>query len=135
MAWLFAQVWALCVMAFLLGSLATWVAFVLPLRRARRETEVAGPSPPPPPPDPVPAAAELTPRPVAAADPALSALDTRPATGLPAPGIGAAATGALDLLGIGGPPPARSPEPGASPARSPESGEPPEPPRPPGAPG
>lgn len=108
MGWLFVQVWVLCVVAFLLGSLVTWLLFVVPARRAGAppagEPWALGPSwtgpaqaqadggPPPVPP---PSGS----RPGPAVDPALSGLDSRPE---PPPRLGAAATGALDLLGVRG---------------------------------
>lgn len=109
MGWLFVQVWVLCVVAFLLGSLVTWLLFVRPARRADPppggQPWALGPSwtdPPqarvdrelatvPPPSEPPPAPA---------VDPALSGLDSRPEQ--PSPRLGAAATGALDLLGVRG---------------------------------
>ena len=45
MTWLFAQMWALEVAAFLLGAAATWLAFVRPARAAAR---AARPVPLPP---------------------------------------------------------------------------------------
>lgn len=97
MAGFAAQVWVLCVIAFLLGSGVTWALFVRPLRAAR--AAVPPPQPPAraaaaPPPAAEPPAA---PPPAPAVDPALTALDgvLRPT---PPPGI--RAVGALDLLGV-----------------------------------
>lgn len=83
MWWLFGQVWLLCAVAFLLGSLVTWVLFVRPARRAAgtpdeddfRPTSV-WPAPAPEPP-PVRASPVPPPPAVAAVDPALSRLDVR----------------------------------------------------------
>lgn len=99
MGWLFAQVWLLCVIAFLAGAVVTWLVFVLPLRgpahppytpvpawaathrpRTKEPPPAAPPTEPPPPP----------------VDPALSGLDTGR---IPRVGTGTAAAGALDALG------------------------------------
>jgi hypothetical protein len=100
--WLFAQVWILCVAAFLAGAAVTWLVFVPP-RRGRsghghgvghaparvwaayhrsREEDVPPPEPPKPPP----------PRPV---DPALAELDSGR---IPRARTGTAASEALDAL-------------------------------------
>jgi hypothetical protein len=75
MAWLFAQMWALEVAAFLLGAAVTWLVFVRPARAAAR---LAQPVPLPPawasepaPRDPEPA----PPPPPTFADSALAGLD------------------------------------------------------------
>lgn len=104
MWWLFGQVWLLCAVAFLLGSLVTWVLFVRPARRAAgtpdeddfRPTSV-WPAPAPEPP-PVRASPVPPPPAVAAVDPALSRLDVR--GGRPPTPPARTATGALDLLGV-----------------------------------
>lgn len=111
MAWFVAQVWVLCAVAFLLGAAVTWLLFVRPQRVSRPE------------PAPAAAAAEpevrrAEPQPVAEEPiaspvlPALAALDTPP-LGQPR-GVGARASGALDLLGVTppGPPPAIPTQPG-----------------------
>ena len=46
MTWLFAQVWVLFLVAFLLGAAATWLAFVRPLRAAARRPREPVPTPP-----------------------------------------------------------------------------------------
>ena len=100
MGWLFAQVWMLCVVAFLAGAAVTWLVFVVPRRgrpaHGHPHTPVpvwaashrprAKPEPPPPPPKPPP------PPPV---DPALAELDTGR---IPRAGTGTAASQALDAL-------------------------------------
>ena len=112
MAWFFVQVWVLCVIAFLLGSAATWLAFVRPLRRARRPDDAGWPvlsaawparsAVGAPGPLPVPSGE--------ATDPALSALDVRGRARRAA--TGRAATDALDRLGIGSSIPAQATGPG-----------------------
>lgn len=104
MAWFFVQVWVLCLVAFLLGSVVTWLAFVRPWRRADGSDAVgwpvvtawpgARPATDPPPPRPAPEAGPPN-------DPALSALDVPATERHPATGPGAAATEALDRLGVG----------------------------------
>lgn len=95
-----AQVWLLCVAAFLLGSAVTWLLFVRPLR-----TSAAAGSDPPTGPGIEAAASspvQRTGSPPAAADPALMSLgvDIAPR---PSPGLGARAGGALDLMGVARP--------------------------------
>jgi hypothetical protein len=128
-AWLFTQVWVLCLVSFLLGALATWLAFVRPARRAAREIpdRPAAPAPPAwavttrpqvpeqrtedqPPPPPAPT--------VPPVNPALAALNGQPTDtrGRSAPAVGTTAAGALDLLGVHtGPPQPPPPPPAAEP--------------------
>jgi hypothetical protein len=135
-AWLFTQVWVLCLVAFLLGALVTWLAFVRPAQRAARDVpdRPAAPAPPawaltarPQVPEqraedhPPPPAEEPTVPPV---NPALAALngqstDTR---GRSTPAVGTAAVGALDLLGVHTEPPQppQTPPPAEPPAEKPE---------------
>jgi hypothetical protein len=103
MGWLFAQVWILCVVAFLAGAAVTWLVFVVPLRGR----PAYGPAHPPVPvwaathrprqKEPPPAPPKEPPPPPV--DPALSALDTG---GIPRISTGTAATNALDELGAPG---------------------------------
>lgn len=99
MAWLFAQMWALEVAAFLLGAAVTWVVFVRPARSAARAAEpvplppawASGPArrdlpEPPPPPPPLPTSA----------DSALAELDAHARHANRRTGL--FATGALDQL-------------------------------------
>lgn len=106
MGWLFVQVWLLCVVSFLLGAVVTWLLWVLPARRVQAPPAgrpwTLGPSwtgPPPPSadaePSPPPPAGT---RPGPPVDPALAGLDSRAEP--PPAGLGTAATGALDLLGV-----------------------------------
>jgi hypothetical protein len=116
--WLFTQVWVLCLVSFLLGALATWLAFVRPAQRAARDVpdRPAAPAPPPwaltsrpqapeqrvedePPPPPEPT--------VPPVNPALAALNGQSADtrGRSTPAVGSAAAGALDLLGVHTEPP------------------------------
>lgn len=97
MAWLFGQVWVLCVVSFLLGAGLTWLLV------SRRDPVTAPPpvaqAAVPPPAEPAPPRPEVPPPPPARpVDPALSALDSRDDP--PVTGVGRAATGALDGLGV-----------------------------------
>ncbi|MDT7613040.1 MAG: hypothetical protein QOF00_487 [Pseudonocardiales bacterium] len=107
MAWFFVQVWVLCLVAFLLGAAATWLAFVRPLRQAR-DTTSAWPEmstwpaadEPPAAPSPRVEPEPLQPPPGPPTNSALAAVDPQ---GLPrrqGPGVGVTATGALDRLGV-----------------------------------
>lgn len=110
MAWLFGQVWLLCAAAFLLGSLVTWLVFVVPARRAPAGHAGHGwrPSPqwsaatwaPSPTQDATAAepVAEPAPQPGPPVDPALAALDARRPAGPPRTGPGVTASGVLDLF-------------------------------------
>lgn len=98
MAGFAAEVWVLCLIAFLIGSGVTWLLFVRPLR--------ARAAPPPPAPaadDPAPTPPRSTPDPQSgppappAVDPALSALH---GAQRPEQRPGRRAAGALDLLGV-----------------------------------
>ena len=117
MGWLFAEVWVLCVVAFLVGAAVTWLVFVRPLRGAARES---GPEPQwtpvprwasgdgdsdagaTPPAEPEPEVARR-PEPPAGppTDPALSVLDIKDGVSRRG-GPGTTATGALDMLGVKG---------------------------------
>lgn len=99
---LFAQLWFLCAIAFLAGSVATWLL----VRPARY-----GPVPPTTPPSAPAAPAAVPPRhvraeppepPPPAAEPALANLDTHRDDLARHPG--SAAAGALDRLGVAGGP-------------------------------
>jgi hypothetical protein len=114
MVWLFGQVWVLLLVAFLLGALLTWVAFVVPLRRAARRAPGSDAvwSPPPwfpagristpqaPAPEPPRARAPEPPRIPAPADPALAELDQRRISARHR-STGAAAASALEGLADG----------------------------------
>lgn len=106
MAWLFGQVWILCVISFAAGSAVTWLLFVRPLRDAAADaggewTPVPAWTPPPAVTEPEPAARRLEPPAGRAVDPALATLDgPGPGRGPADPGV--TATGALDLLGVAG---------------------------------
>ncbi|TQM15524.1 hypothetical protein [Pseudonocardia kunmingensis] len=110
---MFGQVWVLCALSFVAGSVVTWLLFARPPRRPP-------PTPPPPvtpmapwapdpapeqpaPPPPVPPA----PAPRSAGEPALANLDTH-RDDVRRRHAGSAAAGALDRWGIGDPP--RAPE-------------------------
>lgn len=103
MAGFFVQVWVLCVVAFLVGAAATWLAFVRPLRRERDVTSswpVLHAWPADQETRPVPAARptpeRLRPPAGPPTDPALAVVDRR---GLPRQHArGAGAGGALDGL-------------------------------------
>jgi hypothetical protein len=111
MVWLFGQVWTLLLVAFLLGALLTWVAFVVPLRRAARRTPGSDAvwSPPPwyptgrastpqvPAPEPPRTRPPEPPGILAPADPALAELDQRRISARRL-STGAAAAGALEDL-------------------------------------
>jgi hypothetical protein len=119
-AWLFAQVWVLCLLSFLLGALATWLAVGRAQHRAPTSGGGAGWVPPAfwsatgrstagrSGPDARTAAVEPRAEPPGPpVEPALAALDAHGPDGRrPRPGLGAAATGALDLLGVPEPGPA-----------------------------
>jgi cytoskeletal protein RodZ len=111
MVWLFGQVWVLLLVAFLLGALLTWVAFVVPLRRAAPRTAVSDAvwTPPPwyptgrssTPQAPVPESARVqAPAPPRIPDPADSALAELDQHRIAARrrSTGTAAAGALDDL-------------------------------------
>jgi hypothetical protein len=130
-AWLFTQVWVLCLVSFLLGALVTWLAFVRPAQRTARDTPDRPAAPTPPawalpghPQVPEPRAEDQPPRPpeptVPPVDPALAALNgqSTDARGRPAPAVGTAAAGALDLLGV-------HPEPPQPPPPTPPTAKPP----------
>ncbi len=111
MAWFFVQVWVLCLAAFLLGAAVTWLAFVRPLRRSRASDVTDWPELPAwpgvrPPAEPPVAQVEPEPGPGSVTDPALSALDAPGRRDVAGPG--AAATEALDRLGVVAPIPERS---------------------------
>jgi hypothetical protein len=133
--WLFTQVWVLCLVSFLLGSLVTWLAFVRPAQRAAREIPDRPAAPAPPawaittrPQVPEQRAEDQPPPPreptVPPVNPALAALNGQPADtrGRSAPAVGTAAAGALDLLGEHTEPPQPPPTPPAAepPADGPE---------------
>jgi hypothetical protein len=116
--WLFGQVWLLCAVSFLLGSLLTWLLFAVSARRHARAAR-AGPEWMPAPAwgasEPSDTGSEERPPPPPAgppADPALTALDTRDRR--PPARLGTAASGALDVLGVRG-----RPEPGGDEQRTP----------------
>ncbi|MBN9108919.1 MAG: hypothetical protein J0I34_09065 [Pseudonocardia sp.] len=139
MAWLFGQVWLLCLVAFLLGAAVTWVAFVVPARRASRRRPLVdhewNPTPPmgmrpqqptrhargaglsqQPPPD----------VPLAGLNSALAALDAWNGPAGVRPGTAEEATSALEKLGVGAPPPEpveepADPPPVPAPQQSPEN--------------
>ncbi|WP_300007318.1 hypothetical protein [Pseudonocardia sp.] len=102
MAWLLAQVWVLCAVAFLLGAGVTWLLFVRP--RQRPMAGYPGRSVPPHEPGPGPDLPQRRPQPEMpsgpAVDPALSALDGTTLGMPPVPRVGTRASGALDLLGV-----------------------------------
>lgn len=105
MAWLFAQMWALEVAAFLLGAAVTWLVFVRPARAAAR---VARPVPLPPEwasaPAPRKPEADLPlsyPPSTSSTDPALADLDAHARHARRR--IGLFATGALDLIEVTSP--------------------------------
>lgn len=116
MAWLFGQVWLLCLVAFLLGAVVTWVTFVVPARRAarRRPTIEHGwnPSPAPGgPPQALPGSERQVPVttappevPLGSLNSALAALDAWNGPAGTRPGTAEAAMGALEKLGVGTPP-------------------------------
>jgi hypothetical protein len=101
-AWFFVQVWALCLVAFLLGAALTWLTFVRPLRRDRRSERVDWPELPAWPaarsPVETPSPVAPAPRPGPATDPALSTLDGSGGRGPDGPGM--AALDALDQIGV-----------------------------------
>ncbi len=111
MAWLFAQVWVLCLVAFLGGAAMTWLTFVVPLRRTARRDDIGDHGPPPS--QSAPSSGSVTssrsepnPEPLRvgrSADPALASLDSwvdrRDRAARPPAGL--AAADALDLLGMG----------------------------------
>jgi hypothetical protein len=107
MGWLFAQVWILCVVAFLAGAGVTWVLFVVPQRRTRPARRAGSEEPGAWTADPWAGRAGDArepvdpPAPPPAVDPALSALDSLGRDRVRrVPSAGTAATGALDLLGV-----------------------------------
>jgi hypothetical protein len=81
MAWLFAQMWALEMVAFLAGAVVTWLVFVRPAKAAATRAASALPSawvpePRPDPAEPVaPPSADPAPSAVRPAGPALAELD------------------------------------------------------------
>lgn len=129
MGWLFVQVWVLCVLAFLAGAAATWLAFVRP---RRVDVPADGPTWTPVPAwasrrtAAIPTLAEPT-TPISPAvsspvDPALAALDARDPEGTSA-GPAITAIGELDRLGVAGTVPPRIGIPTqATPVDSPDPG-------------
>ncbi|MGD9986450.1 hypothetical protein [Pseudonocardia sp.] len=133
MAWLFGQVWLLCLVAFLLGAAVTWVAFVVPTRRASRRRPLVdhqwNPTPPAgmqpqqptrhvrspgsPPPTPPPGV------PLGSLNSALAALDAWNGPAGVRPGTAEDATSALERLGVGTPPPAEPEQPRREPPEKP----------------
>jgi hypothetical protein len=99
MTWLFAQMWALEVAAFLLGAAVTWLVFVRPARAAARRAQPV-PLPPdwashPAPREPEPAPPSPSPSPNFA-DSALAELDAHARHAHRRTGL--FATGALDQI-------------------------------------
>lgn len=138
MAWLFGQVWLLCLVAFLLGAAATWVTFVAPARRAGRRrptvdhawnptpptgvrqphpvhTRPAGQEPPSTPPPGVP---------LGSLNSALAALDAWNVPSGVRPGTAKEATSALERLGVGSQPPDEPPTEDTPAGPGPEGSEP-----------
>ena len=138
MAWLFGQVWLLFLVAFLLGAAVTWVAFVVPARRASRRRPLVdhewNPTPPmgmhpqqptrharsAGPPQPTPGV------PLGGLNSALAALDAWNGPAGVRPGTAEEATSALEKLGVGAPPPEPTAEPAdvppvPAPQKSPEN--------------
>ncbi|AEA27681.1 hypothetical protein ACFQ34_23575 [Pseudonocardia benzenivorans] len=119
MAWLFGEVWLLCLVAFLLGAAITWVAFVVPARRAVRRratfghgwTAAAPTTPSRGLARPVTARPTPTPEPPGGPGSALAALDAWDGPVGGRPGSAEAALGALDELGVGRPREQAGPEP------------------------
>ena len=112
MAWLFGQVWLLCLVAFVLGSAATWVAFVVPARRTPTVDHGWHPAATPPAGAPLvatgaPPRAPEPQRPIQDLDSALAAIDSWKGPPVRGTAVGDAATGALDDLGVGRPEPER----------------------------